>query len=607
MHRFSARLIKFVPACGTLFRAGAPVLSAFRRKSESTRSIAVDASVDALPVVSAAQTSTGLGSDMVGALEQDVLRAIGHVTGAIVASAEDVAGAERDLQVIHRRMDDLVSAGRGAVSHAAALAASTEELASTSGEITGAMEHASAKVGEAVISARQANDLIAELSRATDEIVSIIDTIAAVARQTNLLALNATIEAARAGSAGRGFAVVASEVKSLSVETSNAANDIRTRIDRLRESAGSSIAAVERVMEVIDSVQPVFHTARTALDEQSASIGELAQRATEASSLVGRVSQNAEEIDSSARDAIERASGAAEAAAKARSLAAGLGERFTAVIRQSEVGDRRRHDRFPVELAATMEIDGRTLSGRTIDLGRGGLLLAPIDGFKPAAGRSLTLQVARLGRIAVRVVSQSSLGTHCAFAQSDTEASVQIERLLTDVEAEYRPLIAVAQKAALHIAQAMERAVEEGRLTRDQLFDTSYRPVPGSDPQQFDTAFTVVMEDVIPAIQEPLLISDNSMTFCIAVDRNGYVPVHNRRYSQPQRPGDPAWNVANCRNKRIFDDRAGITAARSTRPFVVQCYARDMGGGTMVMMREIDAPIRVFGRHWGGFRTAYRL
>jgi len=27
----------------------------------------------------------------------------------------------------------------------------------------------------------------------------------------------------------------------------------------------------------------------------------------------------------------------------------------------------------------------------------------------------------------------------------------------------------------------------------------------------------------------------------------------------------------------------------------------------MVMMREIDVPVRVKGRHWGGFRTAYRL
>jgi methyl-accepting chemotaxis protein len=26
-----------------------------------------------------------------------------------------------------------------------------------------------------------------------------------------------------------------------------------------------------------------------------------------------------------------------------------------------------------------------------------------------------------------------------------------------------------------------------------------------------------------------------------------------------------------------------------------------------VMMREIDVPVRVNARHWGGFRTAYKL
>jgi methyl-accepting chemotaxis protein len=32
-----------------------------------------------------------------------------------------------------------------------------------------------------------------------------------------------------------------------------------------------------------------------------------------------------------------------------------------------------------------------------------------------------------------------------------------------------------------------------------------------------------------------------------------------------------------------------------------------MGNGITVMMREIDVPIRVSGKHWGGFRTAYKL
>jgi methyl-accepting chemotaxis protein len=32
-----------------------------------------------------------------------------------------------------------------------------------------------------------------------------------------------------------------------------------------------------------------------------------------------------------------------------------------------------------------------------------------------------------------------------------------------------------------------------------------------------------------------------------------------------------------------------------------------MGNGKTIMMREIDVPIRVNRRHWGGFRTAYKL
>ena len=51
------------------------------------------------------------------------------------------------------------------------------------------------------------------------------------------------------------------------------------------------------------------------------------------------------------------------------------------------------------------------------------------------------------------------------------------------------------------------------------------------------------------------------MVFCVMIDPgNGYLPVHNRIYSQTQRPGDVAWNTANCRNRRIFNDPAGLAA-----------------------------------------------
>ena len=100
---------------------------------------------------------------------------------------------------------------------------------------------------------------------------------------------------------------------------------------------------------------------------------------------------------------------------------------------------------------------------------------------------------------------------------------------------------------------------------------------------------------------------DPAITFCAVVDRNGYLPVHNKIYSLPQRPGDVAWNTANCRNRRIFNDRTGLAAGQNQKSSLVQTYRRDMGGGQFVLMKDISAPIRVQGRHWGGFRIGVKV
>ena len=156
-------------------------------------------------------------------------------------------------------------------------------------------------------------------------------------------------------------------------------------------------------------------------------------------------------------------------------------------------------------------------------------------------------------------------------------------------------------------SMALEEAVSDGKLTREVLFDTGYVPIEGTNPIQFRTRSLDGLERLLPDIQEPLLADDKRMIFCAAVDRNGYLPVHNRIYSQPQKPDDVAWNTANCRNRRIFDDRAGLARRATCAPYLIQSYPRDMGNGVVIMMREIDAPVRVFGKHWGGFRTAYKI
>jgi methyl-accepting chemotaxis protein len=156
------------------------------------------------------------------------------------------------------------------------------------------------------------------------------------------------------------------------------------------------------------------------------------------------------------------------------------------------------------------------------------------------------------------------------------------------------------------VSKAFETAVARGEVSIEDLFDQRYVPVTGSNPPQFLTRFTAFTDRVLPAIQEPLLDLDPRVAFCAAIDLRGYLPTHNLKFSLPQRD-DVVWNMANCRNRRMFDDRTGIAAASHTKPFLLQTYRRDMGGGEFVLMKDASAPVFVGGRHWGGVRIGYKV
>lgn len=174
------------------------------------------------------------------------------------------------------------------------------------------------------------------------------------------------------------------------------------------------------------------------------------------------------------------------------------------------------------------------------------------------------------------------------------------------VETVDTPFIDAVQQAAAAIGAAFETEIAAGRLSLSALFDRDCTPIPGTDPQQYATRYLDTTDRILPALQEPLLSLSDRVVFCAAVDVNGFLPTHNRKFSMPQRRGDPTWNAAHCRNRRLFNDRVGLTAGQSTRPFCLQAYRRDMGGGAFALMKDVSAPIIVQGRHWGGLRLAYK-
>lgn len=174
------------------------------------------------------------------------------------------------------------------------------------------------------------------------------------------------------------------------------------------------------------------------------------------------------------------------------------------------------------------------------------------------------------------------------------------------IETPDTPIIDLSRATAQRIGRMFELAVARNDISMADLFDEAYRPVAGSNPPQHMTRFVELTDRLLPEVQEPILKFDPRIAFCAAVDRNGYLPTHNLVYSKPQ-GDDPVWNSANCRNRRLFNDRTGLSAGRSTRSFLLQTYRRDMGGGNFVLMKDVSAPISVKGRHWGGFRIGFRV
>ena len=556
-----------------------------------------------VPAVIAAPAAAPGGTGAIDIIEADVLSAIGGVGAAIGSVSAEFGRIQDGLAAIRTQMQGLVAAAEGASAITSGFLDTTQTLSATSTRIAGAMNDAGNHLGHATGRADEARALVADLARAGEEIVGIVDLIATVARQTNLLALNATIEAARAGEAGRGFAVVANEVKALAVQTGRAADEVRTRIAQLREGAAASAAAIEATAGAIEAVRPAFATVRGIADDQATTVSDLAAEARHAARFVVGVTADAGSASDSAIALDHLAVRAEGAASSAVEQTESLRRRFTAVVRNDAIGDRRRLDRYPLELQARCEDGAAT---RTIDLSLGGVLLDAIPGRTLAAGSVLPMEIERIGAVDVRIVAASAMGLHGAFARPSADVEGRLQAVCAEVAAGYAPLIAVAQAKAAEMAALFEAEIAAGRLRADDLFDTDYRPMPGTNPQQWTNAAVARLETILSPVIEPPLVADARMLFCIATDRNGFLPTHNRCYAQAQRPDDPLWNNANCRNRRIFDDRTGITASRSTRPFVVQAYRREIGGQA-VMVREIDAPIRVFDRHWGACRTAYRL
>ena len=283
------------------------------------------------------EISEMLGSIANGDLTRSVQQEYVGDFGSIQRSLEGISANLNSTMSQIRESAVQVSSGAGQVSSSAQAlaqgateqASSVQELAATISEISGDskrtaqaaaeasrfVDQAGAQLGISVEYVSHLNTAMKHISKSSEEIGKIINTIEDIAFQTNILALNAAVEAARAGSAGKGFAVVADEVRNLASKSDEAAKATKELIE-------GSIAAVNDGSGVVDKVTESLHktseiaggvttqmsTVVSAVEKQTIAIEQVTEGIEQISSVVQTNSATSEESAAASQEMSSQAS-----------------------------------------------------------------------------------------------------------------------------------------------------------------------------------------------------------------------------------------------------------------------------------------------------------
>jgi methyl-accepting chemotaxis protein len=533
--------------------------------------------------------------DYVKRVADEMTMGLNHVTSELTAAISDVkAGVQ------------IVEGGSAANSNATqSVAAALSQIQASNTEVGGRAGEMSKLAGQAAEKSANLGLWLDRLRTASQRISEITKLIDGIAKQTNLLALNATIEAGRAGKAGTGFAVVASEIKQLSQHSAEAAKEIAQNISGIQADLNPAIvimdeigALVQRVDAAAKAVTENVASGIGALDALGGAADDAARGAAEQRGAVGHFTT-----------AVSNANRAAESlgrhTAHLGSMFEGMAKRISISVANIADIEDRVPPSIPVRIPLSFKYAGQNLEAATITVSRTGALVAE-TARQPPLGTQIEFDFSGIGSLWAEVIRHQPLGTRIKFIRLSPDAAAALEDCMSAVLVDEERLKQRLAHCRDEIERAIARGIDEGKITAETMFDYHYQPIAGTNPLQVRTKYLPFLEQILPSIQEPVLKFDTQIVFCAAVDCNGYLPVHNAKYSQPQGQ-DPAWNFANCRNRRIFDGKTGLMAARNEQEFISQVYLRELGGGKVHILRDISTPVNVAGRHWGAVRMGTEI
>ncbi len=275
------------------------------------------------------------GTDPIGRVAEGLSRLLSQFRQSVVTIKENVKVVTRTAGELERIGHDFQARAEETSTEAEVVSVASEEVSANVQTVAAGAEEMTASIREiatnasaaarvatkAVAVAEATNRTVGKLGESSSEIGQVVKVITSIAQQTNLLALNAAIEAARAGEAGKGFAVVANEVKELAKATAKATEEISGKIEAIQLDTSGAVAAIGEISGIISQISDLQTTIASAVEEQTATTGEIGRNVTEAAKGSGEIASTITRV---ARAAVATTEGARDASV------AGEGLRHTA-------------------------------------------------------------------------------------------------------------------------------------------------------------------------------------------------------------------------------------------------------------------------------------
>ena len=194
---------------------------------------------------------------------------------------------------------------------------------------------------------------------------------------------------------------------------------------------------------------------------------------------------------------------------------------------------------------------------------------------------------------------------HERIEELELTASEMFDRIVkAGLSPQDSQLVERAVNHAANLARIAEEAIDRGEITLDELFDTKYVPVPGTNPQLYRTRASDWADRNWRPVIDAVVGEGGAVKMCSPADMNGFLPTHvTERSRKPT--GDVTHDTTYCRNGRILLDAIDKRAKENTDEYMMAVYRQGGDGTNYVVVRNVYVPLFIKGRRWGDSELAY--